>query len=173
MTKTYACSLADVFKKARTTSATDSSFPSRVATTTEPADDGVVSLAAVTNDVSTWVKVVPFASGSDGDTFDVRVIGWTRISTLWVPTILLQFTATLSAAVGVAGAAVLDTERFADTVSDPATGMGGAGVNCQPTSPANDTPAHYLFDSRGCPKLEFLFDRTGGSASMNVLYSQI
>jgi hypothetical protein len=167
-------SFAWEFAKVRATNATDTSFASRVATTTTPADDGVVSIADVGSTAPTWVCLVPYGSGGDGDTFDVRVVGWRKVSTLWVPTILLQFTATMSTAVGVASAAVTNSERFADTVGDPATGMGSVGVNCQPTSPANNTPAHYLVDTRGCAKFEVLFDATAaGTTGMNCLWARV
>ncbi len=165
------------YQKARATDATDTSFASKVPTTTEPTSDGVVELAK-TSLAPTWLMLIPYATAGDNDTADVRVIGWRRVTasavTLWVPTILLQFSATFSTAVGVAGSPVLATQRFADTLSDPATGMGAIGVNCQPSSPANNTPGHYLFDARGCQKVEVLLDATAaGTTGMNALIAQV
>lgn len=159
--------------KAKATNATDTSFASKVPTTTEPTNDGVVDLAGQ-GEAPTWLMLIPYGTGDADDAFDMRLLGWRKVATLWVPTILLQFTATLGTAVGVAGAAVVATEMFADTVSDPATGMGSVGANCQPSSPANNTVAHYLVDTRGCPKVEFCFDATTGNPTgMNCLWAKV
>lgn len=173
--RTIPSSFAGHYRKARATNATDSSFASRVATTTTPTNDGVVTLAADAGRTApTWLMIVPYGTGDADDAFDVRVVGWRMVGTLWVPTTLLEFTATLGTAVGVAGADVAATEKWADTVSDPATGKGSAGVDCQPTSPADNTVAHYLVDTRGCPKVEFLFDMTTGAPTdANCLVAEV
>lgn len=153
---------------ARVTNSTDATFPSRIPTTTAPtSNDGVVSLPRD----PTWVSLIPYGVGATNTTFDVRVIGWRKYGainsttgTLYTPRILLQFTATLGTAAGVAGSNVDETNLFADTLSDPVTGMGAIGVNCQPTSPANDTVAHYYMDAQGCQFIEVLFDMTGASS---------
>lgn len=162
--------------KARATNSTDSAFPSRVAQTASPLlNDGAFSV----ENYPIWLSLVPFGVGANNTTFDVRVIGWRKYGntadvggTLWMPRTLLQFSVTLSAAVGVAGTEVDETQRFADTLSDPVTGMGTIGVNCQPTSPANDTEGHYLFDRQGHPVLEILFDMTGATSG-NCLVEMI
>lgn len=173
--RTIPSSFGGGLAKALAANATDTSFASRVPTTTEPTGDGVVGLRSHPDQVvPTWLLLVPYGTGDANDAFDVRVVGWRRVGTLWVPTTLLEFTATLGTAVGVAGADVADTEKFADTVSDPATGKGSVGVDCQPTSPADNTVAHYLVDTRGCPKVEFLFDATTGDPTgANLLYAQV
>jgi hypothetical protein len=52
--------------------------------------------------------------------------------------------------------------------------MGAVGVNCQPSSPANNTPGHYLLDTRGCPKVEVLFDMTTGNpTNANCLVAEV
>jgi len=164
-------SLSLPYKVARATDSADTSFPSRVPTVTEPSGDGVVDIQG-SGVASTWLMLVPFGTDANNETFDVRVVGWRNVGTLWIPTILLQFSATLGNVVGVAGTDVLATHFLADTVSDPVAGMGSVGVNCQPSSPANDTPAHYLFDTRGCPKVEILFDLTGAAAA-NCLVAKV
>ncbi len=148
-------------RRAYTANSTDTAFTAPVATTTKPTGTGVIDYG---NDAPAWLRVLPFGTGSDNDTFDVRIIGWSLIESLWVPVILCQFSATLSAFVGVAAAAVINTERFADTISDPATGFGEAGVTCQPQSPANDTPGFMLLDTVGCTVFRVDIDRTGATA---------
>jgi hypothetical protein len=163
------------FARVRATNSTATSFTAPTATTTEPTADGVVSVPGRTGGRRVGpsnVLLMPFGTGSDNTTFDVRVIGWRLAGgSLWVPKILCQFTATLSAFVGVSGSdQVSNSERVADTVSDPVTGTGVVGTTCQPGSPANDTPADYLVDARGVQKLEVQFDLTGATAA-NCLYA--
>src|SRR5262245_61439641 len=66
--------------------------------------------------------IVPIGLGADNDVFSVRIIGWRRIGSgnapnvLWVPTCLGEFACTCCATVGIAGAPVIATERFCDTI---------------------------------------------------------
>ncbi|MGL4553972.1 MAG: hypothetical protein ACRC33_22660 [Gemmataceae bacterium] len=155
--------------KLRSSNATDSAFPSRPATVTEPASAGVINLAGEGGIVSNNLLLIPFGAGSDNTTFDMQVIGWRKLGTsgLWVPTILGQFSCTLSAAVGVDGYEVDDTERLADTVT---SGIGNTNVDQIVTSPANDTPASILIDVKGCRKVEVVFDMTGATSG-NALHT--
>lgn len=156
------------FARVYATNATDATFPSRVATTTQPADAGVVDLRRVGGSVYDNVALVFYGTGNDNDTFDARVIGWRKVSTLWVPVPLCQLTATLSAAVGVASAAVLDTERFADTVA-LAAGY-NANVSAEVVTPTGDVVAHVCLDTKGFTLLEVTFDLTGATDA-NALWA--
>lgn len=149
--------------KIRSANATDTSFPARPVTTTEPAGNGVLDLRQFT---PSNLVVIPFGSGSDNTTFDLRIIAWNRIGTLWVPTILAQASCTLSASVGVSGQSVTDTDRFADTVT--LSLIASAGVDAFAKSPANDTPATIVVDALGAEKIEIVFDLTG-AAGANAL----
>lgn len=152
-------------QKARTTNSTDSAFTAPVATTTMPTGGGVVDMR---RDPPTWVRVVPFGVGADNTTFDVRVLAWTEDLGFWLPTIIAQFSCTLSAFVGVAGATVDETHRFADTLSTPATNL---GPECVTFSPQNDTPGWYLIHAAGAQLIEVQFDMTGatsGNALVNA-----
>lgn len=175
--------LSQPFRKARSTNATDTSFPSKVPTITEPSGGGVLDLTEGGQGlVPESLVVLPFGTGDDNDVFDMRVIGWRRIvggpnpgDILWVPCIIAQVTATLSAAVGVAGAPVVATERFADTLAVTVEGVTRDGELTAAdaetftssgttviTSPANDTPAFFEVCVKGFEKIEFTFDTTTG-----------
>jgi len=161
------------FRKARSSNSDDASFPSRVATTTEPTSDGVVDLTngSVHRPAPQWLYLVPYGVGDADDVFDMVVLGWRRVDTLWVPTRLLKVTCTLSAAVGVSGAAVADTERFCDTVASAAVGV--SNVTYTLHSPADDTIAHVRVSPEGCERVEVLFDMTTGSpTSANCLVAE-
>ncbi len=180
------------WRKALATNATNTSFASKIATITEPTNDGVISLCqSLGGPVPKHMLVVPFATSGDNDTMDMRIIGWRRLTTtglpggtLWIPHVLGQFTCTMSAAVGVAGAPVVATERFADTiiihatiitqekttdvVSAAAASTGGIWIN----SPANDLIGMIDVRTKGFEKMELTFDTTAvGTTDMNALVS--
>jgi hypothetical protein len=160
-----------------------------VATLTKPSGSGVIDLANNQSKLAGTLKIIPIATSGENDTMDMRVVGWERAvgtdptKTLWIPHILGQFTCTLSAKVGVAGALVVATERFADTIVTHATVTGaqakttdtdGAGAASTGTilitSPANDLIAHIEMPTFGCELIELLFDTTaGGTTAMNAL----
>jgi len=177
-------------RRALGTDATDTSFASKVPTTTEPAGNGVLRLASGPGgSVPCWALLWPIATAGNDDTFDLRVLGWRRIgsggpgATLWFPSILGQFTCTLSTAVGVAGAPVVATERFADTIVNHATVTGAQGKTTDTDSggaastgttviysPGNNLIGWVKMPIGGFEKLELLFDTTAaGTTAMNCL----
>lgn len=162
--------LIQIYQRARTSNATDASFPSKVATLTEPTGAGVIKPHRMGSMGSGVVLVTPYGAGADNTTFDMRVISWRQTTLLlWVPTIICQVSCTLSAAVGVAATDVLDTDRFADTIT---LGIGNAGIDCQVFSPANDTAGHVILDAKGASLVEITFDMTGATSG-NALYAWV
>lgn len=156
------------FKLVRSTASTDTSFPSRVATITEPVTTtaGVLDLTD-SDTVHDTLKLVPFGTDAANEAFNLRVIGWKKVGTLWVPVNLAEVTATLGAAVGVSGEDVTDNDFFADTL---VIVTGTADVNVTLTTPADDSIAHFLVDIQGFAKVEILFDRDT-AATANCLYA--
>ena len=159
------------FARARSANATDSSFPAFAPTATQPSGAGVLAPPG-----AGWAPVrlivVPFGAGADDSTFDIKVVGWRECAGLWVPCTLFEATATLSAAVGVAGTGVLAAERFADTVSDPVAGKGTKGADCLILTPADDTPAQVILDARGSQFIQILFD-LGTATGANALVAWV
>src|SRR5262249_8748074 len=143
--------------QALATSVSVASFPSKIATVTEPTNDGVINVGwqsdtRADGTVPQTLLVLPYALAANNDTFDLRVIGWRpagplgpQSTPLWVPYILAGVSCTACAATGVAGAPVLNTERFCDTIAVTANyepsftqGAGKAGsITIQ--SPTDDT----------------------------------
>ncbi len=173
------------FRRARTTNATDTSFASKIYTTTEPSGAGVWNLNDTPGSgavVPCHVLVVPFGTGDADDVFDMRVIGWRRIGSglkpdvAWVPTILFSLTCTMGTHVGVALSPVVATEFFADTIvvlSEPTVtaDVTRAGT-VEVYSPANNTVAWAMGALRGCEKVEFTFDATTNDPSgTNCLFA--
>ena len=181
------------WRKALATDSTASGFASKIPTITEPTGNGVIQLAesgSPNGIVAGTIKLVPYATGSDNDAFDMRVIGWNRIGsgeafntvkTLWFPVILGQFSCTISAALGVAAAAIINTERFCDTITVAATGqlkstdtdsVGAASTGTTfVISPTNDLIGMIVMPLWATEKIEITFDQTTNTPSMNCLYS--
>jgi hypothetical protein len=159
---------ASHFQRLRVTSATDTSFASKVPTTTEPTGAGVVDLT-INPLVGRQLLLVFFGAGNDDTTFDARVIGWRKVGTLWVPCPLATLSCTLSSAVGVAGAEVVATDRFVDTVT---AGFGNEDDKVWLFSPTSNLIARVLLDLDGFPKVEVIFDLTGAT-SANCLYTML
>lgn len=161
MSRAYIGSIGAPLQRAHATNSTATVFTAPEATTTKPSGAGVLDFGG---NPPVWMRVLPFGTGADNSAFDLRLVGWSLVNSLWVPTILLQFTATLSTFVGISGGDVTDLERFADTLSDPVSGMGTSGVTCHKCSPANNTPAFYLVDGMGCTLFRVDVDRDTATA---------
>lgn len=175
--------LARPFRKAFSSNQNASSFTAKVAKFAKPSGSGVIELATTLGGmVPSKVRIIPYGLGSENDVFSLRVWGWVPVGSgdnpnlLWVPSSLGEFSCTISASVGVAGAPVLNTERFADTISIVAT-VGEATITADTTrlgtvelfSPANDTPGWIVMPTRGVTLLEFDTDQTTNTPTANAL----
>lgn len=145
----------------RATESTDTSLTDKVATITKPVNDGVV---AVGSDGRDTLELLPLATAGENDTFAIRVIGWRQVLGLWAPTPLCTANCIACAKVGVAGQAVVATQRFCDSI----TVTSGIGVT---PSVAADTIAELFVTISGYDRVEVLFDTTAaGTTGMNALY---
>jgi hypothetical protein len=163
-------SLVSGYSKARAVNDTASSFAPKVATVTRPSGTGIIAIEQVGRFTRNNVIVIPYGIGADNTTMSARVISWREASGLWIPTIVCEVACTLSTSIGVAAQTVLDTERFADTLS---LTLGNAGVDCQVFSPANNTPAHVVVDAKGASVLEVIFTTGGSATSCNALVAYL
>jgi len=165
--------------RSHATLATDSGFPSRIPTITEPSGDGVISCGNRSYDTNNVMLFQIIGTGADDSTITgMRLIGWRKVQggqsgqatqALWVPCILLEVAATLSSAVGVANAVLGTTTRFADTITVVA-GAGNANVDYTLNSPANNTVAHGTIDYKGFQYIEATFD-LGTATGAGILYA--
>lgn len=165
--------------RALTTNSSDSGFPSRIPTITEPSGNGVIDLVNNGSLVPERLRIWPFGLGANNDAFSVRLIGWHKVGTvypfLWVPTIFAELGAVMGNVTGIAGAPVLNTEFFADTLTIVSEGTFTADVtrfgSIRLYSPANDTPAHAVIPLEPFDKIELTFDQTTNTPTMNALIS--
>ena len=168
----------EVFKRSLTNNSTSTSFSNPAPTTTEPEtvdSDTPTSNAKVFSPTKNAIVMNFFGTDADGETFDVRFFGWSLATDgtntpLWVPSFLVQLTATLSTATGVAGAAVINTEFFADTLVASTSVTGSSSFYAH--SPENNVIASCVLDTFGWDKIEARFDLTG-AASANFTWRNI
>lgn len=174
------------YRKARSVNQTSGTFVSKIPQIAEPIGDAasatgssVIDLAynPLGNYAPPRVKVLPYGVGADNTTFNMRVIGWNRITiggdpnkTLWVPVNLLEVACTLSLAAGVAGTPVVATEFFCDilTVVTGST-LGGELALESLISTSNDTIGMIEVNMHGFQKLELSFNVGVSATSANAL----
>lgn len=169
-------------RKALATNATTASFTIPAATVTRPSGNLVLDLNATPGQTQNGrVKLFPYGLGSANDAFSMRLWGWHHVGNdsagniLWVPSLLVELACTVGAATGVANSPVLNTELFCDTitvVSEPSrtadvTRAGETVVY----SPANDSVAWAAVMLHGAELLQWDFDQTTNTPTMNCLYA--
>jgi hypothetical protein len=181
--------LARPLRRALATNSNSSSLTAKASTTTLPSNDGVLvlrpdSAGVVPQKVMVW----PIGNGGKSNAFSMRVIGWEQAiaanaAALWVPSILAEVSATLGNAVGVFNAAVSNAERFADTITivsarqslftDVSNTQSFQEGTVEIISPANDTQAWFVVNTYGLSRLEFQFNQTTGTPTMNALVAPV
>jgi hypothetical protein len=163
--------------------ANSSAFTAKAATITEPSGTAVVNVGKLGQLVPARVMMWPIGLGSDNDVSSMRLWGWHRVVQdtmldLWQPSIIGEWVCTFSTAVGVAGSAVLNTERYADTIAPVALLQAdqkiAAGTSLSSLyeifTPANNTPGWIIAPIYGVEKLEWDFDQTTGTPTQNVIF---
>lgn len=153
----------------QTANSTATSFASKVATATAPTDGatGVRELSRTTGIVANNIMLMPFGTDAANETFKMRVIGWSKTESLYIPCILYEFTCTLGSATGVANHKPVNTDLFADTIT---LDSGNADVDATILSTADDTMCYAICDLKGFSLVEIIFNRNSSSASCNTLY---
>lgn len=164
------------------TNATDTSFPTRIPTITQPATgQGVFEMLQaqkLRGDSYNAVKLIPFSVCSDDDTADMQVILWNReefagdpLKKIWVPTKICQLALTFSSSVGVANGNIGTSSRFADTL---AITMGNAAFVLvhSPVATMANTPGFAVVYTLGAQLVEVVFDQ-GNGTSINCLYQKL
>ncbi len=152
-----------------TTNATDTSFAANIPTFTDPGPtDLATGVMNWSNDGVTALESVFFqffGAGADDTTFDAKVIGWRRagdndLTAIWTTVHIADVSVILSTLVGIAGKYVIETDRFADTV----TLNDGVGIVYQ-SADANSIVSTLEVDTLGCQKGRVIYDLTGATAN--------
>ena len=149
------------------------SFPTIVPTVTEPTGTGVIQSVPTARQqggpVADTIFLIPFGTGADDSTFDIAIIGWRLVGTLWTPIMLARVTCTLSATVGVAGQNIDATHRLSDLQSIV---VGNVGVDVSVGNPGNDFPGWIIVDAKGFSKLQVIFNLSTATGA-NALYAPV
>jgi hypothetical protein len=171
--------------------ATDTSFAALNPTVVKPVPSpaaGVYDIGLDSSNIPPSIKLMLVGVGSDNDAFSIRIQGWERVVTpdanavdLWVPTILAELGCILGAKTGATGGIVPATERFADTITVIAArqsvvyGLNASDVVSRGSvvvfSPTNDLIAYAIVPTFGCPLIQFQFDDTTNTPTMNGVWS--
>ncbi len=172
------------FRRARTTSATSTSFTAKVPTSTEPthsAASGIYDLYDDDLGVSTqlcgkiprYLLLMPFGTDGDNDTFSMRVWSWVQVTSgsgdhgFWVPQCLAEIAVVLG---NISFSISSTTHLMADTLTLTKGDTSSPIINN-----ANDTPACIMLDLKGARKIEFDFDLAGAQegVAMNCYWRAV
>lgn len=183
-------------RRVRSVNATNTSFPAKADTVTEPAGDAGTATGASVIDLAGLggagyvpgkVRLTPYGTGDADDVFEMKVIGWRRSKGFdsthkdtWHPEVLAHLVCTLGTATGVASGTVSATELYADTISVASAGEPVTNADTTDAgtvvffSPADNTRAYADVPLLGCEKFEVIFDMTtndptGGNALYTLL----
>lgn len=173
-------------KKARSVNQTSTSFVSKVPKAAEPVADAATATGEATIDmrnggslVQNGVLILPYAIGSNNNTFSMRVIGWRRFGDnpetyIWLPVTLLEVLCTVdSGLVGLANKTIIATEMFCDTITIVGT-TGNPNVSCEIVSPADAASiAHIVVDAKGFEKIELSFSTGSVATSANAIIATL
>lgn len=187
--------LARPLKKVRTVNSTPTSFTAPVCEIDLSMTDAGTETGRSIIDLSVngggaglvpkLMELWPYGIGTADDVFSMRVIGWTRVlpigasepRSFWVPGLIVDAACTISTFVGLAGFPVLDTEKFADTITittaNQPTKLGNTTLldgYVKLYTFANNLPARIQVPLEGYEAVEVQFDPTTGMTSMNALY---
>lgn len=108
------------------------------------------------------LAIILFGAGDADQAVGCKVIGWRCVkkaeaNDLWVPVVIAHLAGTLGTAVGVAGAACVATDKFADAIA--VTTPANAIDSVTPTVTAN-TVATTRITISGYEKIQLDFDKS-------------
>lgn len=151
--------------RAFSTNSTSTSLTTPTTATTKPSGEGVVDLESAP--FISRIKLVFYGTGADNATANFSVWEWHESyvngSKVWLPRYPLVLAAVLSAAVGVSAGPILDTERFADTLT-----FTSGHSDYTIYSPANDTIADVEIYHHGASLIQVYADLVTATA-LNAL----
>lgn len=165
------------------TNTTAAAFATIEPTLTLPATSSANG-AAILPASNARLRLCFFGEGADNTTFDIKVVGWSRVSVEgasvdppanpdktieWIPSALAVFTVTLGALTGAAGGVLGGaTHRISDLITPGSYTTDSVKI----TSPGDGLAATVEMENLGFQKFGVYFDMTGATNG-NVLYANI
>lgn len=175
--------VARPLRRALAANSTDTTFAAKSPVVARPSNDGVIDLTQDGELVPCFVKLFAVGVGANNDAFSVRITGWNRViasdasKNIWIPQTIGELAFIMGQKAGLLSTVVPSTELFADTVtivSEPTTTAATTrDGKITLYSPANDTLAFAVVPVWGFELIEFNFDNTTNTPTMNVLYAMM
>ena len=168
------------FRYAFSTNSTSTGFTVQNGTSTEPSGAGVLDLLSSSLGVGSGISVpsylqlVPFIVGADNDTAGLKIYGYTPTiptdlvtdTALYVPQLLAHLTLTAGARTfSDHTASAFFTDTIVVTKGPADNGQWGAVI-----SPADDSVASIMLNTRGCRYIKFDVDLLVTPTSVNCLW---
>lgn len=142
--------------------------------TTPPLSDGCIEMAGMDGpSTSNGLKLFFYGTDTADQTFIARAFGWELAGVtelMWVPFPLFAWSGILGSRAGLTGGIVGSSYLFADTLT---IALGNAGVGGEVVSPADNSIAHAIFDTKGARYVSISLARNASSVSLNALYSRV
>lgn len=171
------------FRYAFATNATSTSFTDLNGTSTVPSGNGVVDLLSESLGVGagifvpSYLQLVPFIVGADDHTAGLKIYGYTPTiptdlvtdTALYVPQLLAHLTLTACARTFSDHTA---SAFFCDTIV-VTKGPADNGQWLSVISPADNTVASIMLNTRGCRYIKFDVDLLVTPTSVNCLYRPV
>lgn len=129
---------------------TSTSFTTLAVTTTTP------STNLLSNHTGSTLELMPYGAGADNSTFDLRVVGWSIVGTLYIPRVICRLSCTECGMVGSGSLAIASTDRFVDIITV------AEGTVLTPAA-ALETPHTAIMDISGDALVTVEFDMTGAT----------
>ncbi len=150
---------------------TTASLTAKIPTTTAPVAVRESATGIIGTRGKTEIRILPIGVGASTNTGLIRVIGWkklpaigtTKLTDIWIPTILSELTLTLSATAGIAGTPVGTTVLFADVIT---IASGGAGTIYKGSL---TVPAWVMINIEGYEYVELVTGLNSSATSVNAL----
>jgi hypothetical protein len=160
--------------KISSTNLTQTTFATLTATTTKPSGSGVIDASAFPGVARTGIEgtsigansvvLQPFGAGSADGVFDLRVTGWNKLGSTWIPRAIAQFACTMGTEAGISGGDVTTTDLFCDGITQT---WGSAGVDVvQNTS---NLSAYAVVDVNGAELVQVTADLGSNATGANAL----
>ena len=179
MQRTLSASLLVLF-------ALDQAIPGSPATVpavqaTKPTGTGILALTDGGECATTgnFLIVKPFGIGTDGQTYNITLIGWTRAcdnngKEQWTATLLADLTVTLGAALGTSNGLTTGSAPFKSTHSVAKTIVINSGLRATLT-PAGTNPAsqEVQLDPSGCQLIQAVVGSGGNASDANLAVRQL
>lgn len=173
--------IARALRRGLAANSTATGFTAKAPVLIKPSNDGVIDLTLEGATVPELLKLWAVGVGASNDGFSVRLIGWQSVlhatdaaKRLWIPQTIAELACLLGTLTGTGAGVVPSTEKFVDTMTIVKEGVTTALTtndgNIVRYNPADDTMAFAIIPLQGFELIEFDFDQTTNTPTMNVLY---